>query len=144
MCLVLVAKTKYIAYLSFPDTEPKPNLVPKVYYMLLESQLKNYALAQWNMIGNQLFDSDSQGSEVIFEISKERFILKPPPSWCADVSIIFKIFELLLKFSILYLHGRRHGEVCFWYHCWKRQSDNQEPLYSQRKGNCEKEVKKQQ
>ena len=59
LCLVLLANTKYIAHLSFSDTEPKPNLVCKVYYTLLESQYKKSALAQWNMIGNQLFDSDS-------------------------------------------------------------------------------------
>ena len=61
-------------------------------------------MAQWNVIGHGLFASEPIGNlfyllEVIFEISKWFFIIKPPVFWGVDVSI--EIYELLLLFSII-------------------------------------------
>ena len=61
-------------------------------------------MAQRNMIGRPLFAIEPIGNlsylhVVIFEISKQYFIIKPPACWGADVSI--EIHELLLLFSII-------------------------------------------
>ena len=71
--MVLIADTKYIVCLLFPGSQPKFDWVSKDFLLLWESQREMHALAQWNMIGHRLFDSEPIGNifylhAAIFEI----------------------------------------------------------------------------
>ena len=46
----IMANTKYIVGLPFPDSQQEFNWVFKVYYLLWESEYEMYTLAQWSMI----------------------------------------------------------------------------------------------
>ena len=99
---VWITNTKYIVCLSFPEPQSKFNWVSKAYLLLWKSQQGTHTLAQWNMIGHRLFDSEPVGNifdlhATVFEIPNYRFMRKPPASWGMDVSI--EIYNLLLLFS---------------------------------------------
>ena len=71
--MVLMADTKYIVCLLFPGSQPKFDWVSKDFLLLWESQQEMHALAQWNMIGHRLFDSEPIGNifylhAAVFEI----------------------------------------------------------------------------
>ena len=57
-----MTNTKDIVCLSFPDTQPKSSWVSKVYCYgnrkLQKPMKKTHALADLNMIGRRLFDSE--------------------------------------------------------------------------------------
>ena len=111
----LMANTKLIVCLLIPDPQSKSILSILGLLIVMGKPIKTYGLAQWNMIGNQLSDSEPIGNifyqqAAIFEIPEERFIMKPPSCSGADVSI--EIYQLLLLFSIILMVELSHINKC--------------------------------
>ena len=93
-----------MVFLSFPGSQAKPNWVLRFINCYGKANRETHALAQWHMIGHQLFVSAPIGNvfylhAAIFEIPMQRFIIKPPACWGTDVSV--DSYQLLLLFSII-------------------------------------------
>ena len=111
----LMANTKLIVCLLIPDPQSKSILSILGLLIVMGKPIKTYGLAQWNVIRNQLSDSEPIGNifylqVAIFEIPEERFIIKPPACSGADVSI--EIYQLLLLFSIILMVELSHINKC--------------------------------
>ena len=73
-------------------------------YCYGKTNKETLALVQWHMIGKRLFDSEPIGNVfylhvAIIKILMQRFVIKPPTCWVADVSK--EMYQLLLLFGIL-------------------------------------------
>ena len=65
-----MTNSKYIVCLMFSGSQAKPNGISKVYsYRKVDREI--HTLAQWHMIGHQLFVSESTGN--VFSLHKGMF-----------------------------------------------------------------------